>query len=130
MRARGGEEHIFAGSDEYNDVAWCGDNCKESQPVGLLKPNGYGLYDMSGCVAEYTSTPFMKVVPSDPLTHEPSLSNQMSVRGGGWWELFLLAVWRNEMFQCSLREEVIEAFDCVVLHHNYVCVKTSQSSPI
>ena len=56
--------------------------------MGLLKPNGYGLYDMSGCVAEYTSTPFMKVVPSDPLTHEPSLSNQMSVRGGGWWELF------------------------------------------
>ena len=86
--ARGGENYTFAGSDEYNDVAWCGDNCKKPQPVGLLKPNGYGLYDMSGCVAEYTSTPFMKVVPSDPFTHKPSLSNQMSVRGGGWWELF------------------------------------------
>ena len=25
--ARGGENYTFAGSDEYKDVAWCGDNC-------------------------------------------------------------------------------------------------------
>ena len=46
------------------------------------------LYDMSGCVAEFTSTPFMKVVPSDPLMCDPSLSDKKSVRGGSWWELF------------------------------------------
>jgi len=86
--ARGGENYTFAGSDDYNDVAWCGDNCKEPQPVGLLKPNGYGLYDMSGCVTEYTSTPFMKIVPSEPLTYDPSLSDKKSARGGSWWELF------------------------------------------
>ena len=84
--ARGGESHMFAGSDNMKDVSWCGDTCQEEQPVGLLQPNGYGLYDMSGCVAEYTSTPFLDVTPSDPLTCDPSLSIKKSVRGGGWWE--------------------------------------------
>ena len=63
--AKGGEDTVFSGSDDDKEVVfWTGDTCKGPQPVGTLKPNAFGLYDMSGCVAEYTSTPFTKNFPS------------------------------------------------------------------
>lgn len=55
--ARGGENYIYAGSDNYDDVAWCKYNTKHVWPyvrdVMTLKGNGYGLYDMSGNVQEW-----------------------------------------------------------------------------
>lgn len=53
--ARGGNlshGYLYAGSDNLEEVAWINldEICK---PVGLLKPNELGLYDMSGNVAEY-----------------------------------------------------------------------------
>lgn len=58
--ARGGQTFTFAGSNTMGDVAWylenCGDPAKgQSNPVKTKKANGYGLYDMSGNVSEWTS---------------------------------------------------------------------------
>ena len=52
--ARGGEDHIFAGSDSIDEVAWYGQNSNDkTHPSGLKKQNKYGLYDMAGNLWEW-----------------------------------------------------------------------------
>lgn len=62
--ARGGEKsqgYRYSGSDDANEVAWFQDNSEEeTHPVGELKPNELGIYDMSGNVAEFCSDWFTK----------------------------------------------------------------------
>lgn len=51
--ARGGDksnDYLFAGSDDYNMVAWADD---EPHPVATKVPNELGIYDMSGNVEEW-----------------------------------------------------------------------------
>lgn len=52
--AGGGENYTYSGSDDLNEVGWYGDNSGNvTHPVAQKKPNGYGLYDMSGNVFEW-----------------------------------------------------------------------------
>ena len=63
--AQGGEDHVYAGSDDPDEVAWYADNSDyQLQPVGLKKPNGYGLYDMSGNAYTWTCTDWADDDPS------------------------------------------------------------------
>ena len=52
--AKGGENYMYSGSDDFDKVAWCSANSNlVTHPVAQKKPNGYGLYDMSGNVEEW-----------------------------------------------------------------------------
>lgn len=52
--ARGGQNYRYSGSDNLDEVGWYEDNSGvKTHPVAQKKPNGYGLYDMSGNVFEW-----------------------------------------------------------------------------
>lgn len=52
--AKGGQEFNYSGSYNSDEVGWYYDNSEnKTHPVAQKKPNGYGLYDMSGNVGEW-----------------------------------------------------------------------------
>lgn len=52
--ARSGQNYEYSGSNNLDSVGWYSRNSKHTtHPVAQKKPNGYGLYDMSGNVREW-----------------------------------------------------------------------------
>jgi eukaryotic-like serine/threonine-protein kinase len=72
---------------EMDDYAWCVDNSQnQAHPVGLKKPNSWGLFDMHGNVCEYCrdwhATEFPSGQVSDP--GGPPDGRTRVTRGGGY----------------------------------------------
>jgi formylglycine-generating enzyme required for sulfatase activity len=94
----GGKNEIWAGTnilDEVPDYAWVYTNSKlELHPVGQKKPNGLGLYDMSGNAWEwvgdwYDRGYYAKSPKRDP--QGPATGELRCARGGFWGDLPRLA---------------------------------------
>ena len=84
--ARGGEYHKYAGSDNVDEVAWYDDNSgSETHPVGQKKPNGFGLYDMSGNVFEWVWDRFGDYSSNNGTDLVgPDSGSYRVFRGGSW----------------------------------------------
>lgn len=82
---RAGTTTEFYWGDESNatiDYAWFDLNSMDStQPVGLKKPNNFGLYDMVGNVWEWCLDLWASDYSQDPV---PSKIGKRSIRGGAW----------------------------------------------
>lgn len=85
LAAKGGEDYLFSGSNNPDDVSWYGDGTNDQKEgnsrgaqheVMLLAPNGYGLYDMSGNAWEW-------IWDLDPESSYGATSRKMC--GGSAW---------------------------------------------
>lgn len=74
----GGLEQLYCGSATPDAVAWYDSNTQSARPVGGKKPNGLGLYDMSGSVWEWTSSPYR------PYGGGAEEAPERVLRGGFW----------------------------------------------
>lgn len=86
--ARAGQNFKYSGSDNADEVAWYADewNSVSTHPVGLKKPNAFGLYDMSGNVCEWVwdwKGDYSIARQIDPKG--PDIGQYRVYRGGGWW---------------------------------------------
>jgi len=82
--ARGGEDLPYAGSADLDEVAWhSGNSGTPTHPVAGKQPNGYGLYDMSGNVFEWTQDHYGPFT-ADPVTDPagPPSHDSRVARGG------------------------------------------------
>jgi sulfatase modifying factor 1 len=84
--ARAGTQHLYAGGDDLAAVGWFNGNSNgQAHPVGQMRSNAWGLYDMSGNVLEWCWD-WYSDYPLDVCT-DPSGAASGSyrvVRGGSW----------------------------------------------
>ena len=85
----GTQTNYYWGDKDAKNYAWFYDNSnRQTQPVGQLKPNDFGLYDMSGNVYEWVQDcyePDYNKAPKDGSAWDPKgCANSRVLRGGSW----------------------------------------------
>ncbi len=87
VAARGGGSGIYAGGHDLGSLGWFnGNSGGRTHPVGQKAPNGYGLYDMSGNVWEWTWD-IDGNYPTGSTTDPAGAAEGSSrvIRGGSWY---------------------------------------------
>jgi formylglycine-generating enzyme required for sulfatase activity len=92
-RAGSTAQYGFGGSDEaLGEYAWFLDNAgNRAHPVGRKKPNGFGIYDMHGNMAEWVedlvAIEDYEGAPADGSTWTVEGGKIRIVRGGSWMDV-------------------------------------------
>lgn len=88
----GGKKEKWSGTNSKSELsmyAWCRTNSGfKTNPVGRKKPNGLGIYDMSGNVWEWVEDVYNKEAYKKHLSNNPLYVKSGSyrvVRGGSWY---------------------------------------------
>ena len=83
--AKANQDFQFAGSDNCETVAWCGDSSRRgsTRGVGQKKSNGFELFDMSGNVHEWCWDWYKNDAPTEG-SRGPVTGGRRVARGGGW----------------------------------------------
>ncbi|OAV65638.1 Serine/threonine-protein kinase pkn1 [Bacteroidales bacterium Barb4] len=116
----------FLGNFKPGDGDYTGDGHLISSPVGSFSPNEFGLYDMAGNVAEWTSTSYSEsglhqMSDMNPELHydaakeDPYAMKKKVVRGGSWKDV-------SQFIRSDMR-----TFDYQNETHSYIgfrCVRT------
>jgi len=88
------ENYTFSGSNDLNKVGWYG--TKQPQGIGKKKPNGLGIYDMSGNVKEWVNDWSEKdkwsnlygYDKSDVDNPKGSSTGSVKITRGGYWNIY------------------------------------------
>jgi len=85
----GGKSEKYAGGNDIDDVAWySGNSGNRTHPVGQKKPNGLGIFDMSGNVWQWTADRYGEnYYRESPRVNPPGPSSgtRRVFRGGSWF---------------------------------------------
>ncbi len=86
--ARAGAETTYSGSDDLEEYGWYYYNSRhEIHPVASLRPNAWGLFDMSGNVREFVHDWYSDYEEGanlvDPVVH-PAVGERPIERGGSY----------------------------------------------
>jgi formylglycine-generating enzyme required for sulfatase activity len=81
----GGRREKFCGGIHAGPFAWTEENSgNTTHPVGKKRPNGIGIYDMSGNVCEWVSDWYDETFYREGAPGGPPTGSSRVVRGGGW----------------------------------------------
>jgi formylglycine-generating enzyme required for sulfatase activity len=88
VAARGGGSGIYAGGSDLGSLGWFSYNSGgRTHPVGQKSPNGYGLYDMSGNVWEWTWGTYGDYPAGSATDPTGATDGPYRVdRGGSWYD--------------------------------------------
>jgi formylglycine-generating enzyme required for sulfatase activity len=97
--AEGGRDDIWSGTsskEKLEDYAWFANNAGgRTHPVGQKKPNGYGIYDMSGNVSEWVADWYDKDYYRNSPKENPKGPDKnllYKITRGGCWDYHVMEI--------------------------------------